>query len=74
MKVLRIKGLPPFMEKFCLDMVTETIQYREANNVVRKDLMQYLIQLRNNSTAELDEWKFKVSSTYINFFTFGNFL
>ncbi|XP_070497146.1 cytochrome P450 6d3-like [Chironomus tepperi] len=60
LKMLNMKGLPSFMEDFCLNMVTKTIQHREANNVVRKDLMQYLIQLRNNSTAELDEWKIKL--------------
>ncbi|KAL7043618.1 hypothetical protein ACKWTF_001596 [Chironomus riparius] len=62
LKILKIKGLPPFMEKFCLDMVTKTIQYRETNNVVRKDLMQYLIQLRNNSTSQIDDWKIKASA------------
>lgn len=56
-----MNSLPPFMEKFCLDMVTKTIQFRETNNIVRKDLMQYLIQLRNNSAPELDDWKIKVS-------------
>ncbi|XP_070497145.1 cytochrome P450 6d3-like [Chironomus tepperi] len=60
LNMLNMKGLPSFMEDFCLNMVTKTIQHREANNVVRKDLMQYLIQLRNNSTAELDEWKIKL--------------
>ncbi|XP_070496893.1 cytochrome P450 6d3-like [Chironomus tepperi] len=61
-KLLRLKGLPPFIRKFCLDMVTKTVQYREANNIVRKDLMQYLIQLRNNSSTEVDEWKIKTSA------------
>ena len=60
-KLLRIKGLPTFMRKFCLDMVTKTIQYREANNIIRKDLMQYLIQLRNNSSTDVDEWKIKAA-------------
>jgi hypothetical protein len=42
-------------------MVTKTIQSREANNIIRKDLMQYLIQLRNNSSTAIDEWKIKTS-------------
>lgn len=56
-KILRLKGLPKFMREFCINMVTKTIEYREANNEVRKDLMQYLIQLRNNNTTNNDEWK-----------------
>ena len=63
-KLMRIKGLPRFMRKFCLDMVTKTIQYREINNIVRKDLMQYLIQLRNNSATDIDEWKIKTSGKF----------
>lgn len=53
-----MKSLPSFMENFCVDMVTKTIEEREKNNIVRKDLMQYLIQLRNNTEnkTEEDEW------------------
>lgn len=60
-KLLRLKGLPEFMRKFCLNLVTETIQHRESNNIVRKDLMQYLIQLRNNNKGELDDWNIKAA-------------
>lgn len=49
------------MRDFCLGMVTKTIEDRERNNIVRKDLMQYLIQLRNNSEAGGDEWKINSS-------------
>lgn len=51
------------MEKFCLDMVTKTIEERERNNIVRPDLMQCLIQLRNNSDnrSDADEWKINSS-------------
>lgn len=45
-------------------MVAKTIEEREKNNVVRKDLMQYLIQLRNNNDEtklEVDEWRINAS-------------
>lgn len=50
-----MKGLPTFMREFCLRLVTNTVEERERENIVRKDLMQYLIQLRNG-TADNDEW------------------
>ena len=58
-----MKGLPPFMREFCLNMVTKTIEHREKNNIVRQDLMQYLIQLRNNAeiSVEGEEWKINAS-------------
>lgn len=48
-----------------MDLVTTTIEHREKNNVMRKDLMQFLIQLRNNSDTDDKEWNFKSSSNYI---------
>jgi hypothetical protein len=58
-----MKSLPQFMTDFCVGMVTKTIKEREENNVVRKDLMQYLIQLRNNSENKMneDEWMINAS-------------
>lgn len=50
-----MKGLPTFVKEFCLNMVTKTIEHRETTGEVRQDLMQYLIQLRNNS-SEIDDW------------------
>lgn len=37
------------------DMVKETIEYREKNNVVRKDFIQCLIQLRNTGNVSIDD-------------------
>jgi hypothetical protein len=58
-----MKGLPPYMRHFCISLVTKTIEERERNNIVRKDLMQYLIQLRNNNDNKTndDEWKINAS-------------
>lgn len=44
-----MKELPQFIQNFFLNMVTKTIKTREATGEIRKDLMQYLIQLRNNN-------------------------
>lgn len=61
--ILRIHSLPLYMRKFTMDLVTSTIEHREKNNVMRKDLMQFIIQLRNNSdTNDTDDWNFKNSS------------
>jgi hypothetical protein len=48
------------MREFCIGMITKTIEERESKNIVRKDLIQYLIQLRNNGDGKAssdDEWK-----------------
>ncbi len=46
------------MRDFCLNIVTKTIEHRERNNIVRTDLMQYLIQLRNvKEFSKLDEYR-----------------
>lgn len=46
-----------FMKK----LVRETVEFREKNNFVRKDLMQMLIQLRNSGQINTDDdnWKFQ---------------
>jgi hypothetical protein len=51
------------MRKFCIDLVTKTVDEREKKNIVRKDLIQYIIQLRNNNT-NIDEWKVKNSGKF----------
>lgn len=56
-------SLPNFMRKFCINMVTKTIEEREKNNIVKKDLMQYLIQLRNKSENKVDEDEWKINGT-----------
>lgn len=58
LKFLGVKGLPRFIRDFCLNIVTQTIRNRETTGEIRKDIMQYLIQLRNNNTnLENDDWK-----------------
>lgn len=47
------------MRQFCMKIVSSTVAERENQNIVKKDLMQFLIQLRNNNegNADSDEWK-----------------
>lgn len=48
------------MRDFCIELVEKTVEERENNNQIRKDLIQYLIQLRNNQKANgVDEWSVK---------------
>lgn len=59
------------MRDFCLNLVKTTTEHREKNNIVKKDLIQYLIQLRNNNdTTEIgpdgDEWKINATGIQIN--------
>lgn len=40
------------MRKFCIEIVKATVESREKHGTVRKDLMQSMIQLRNNNNIE----------------------
>ncbi|CRK87139.1 CLUMA_CG000948, isoform A [Clunio marinus] len=64
LNLFRMSGLPSFMQEFCLKLVTKTVEERERNNIERKDLMQYLIQLRNSKehNIDADEWKINSSN------------
>lgn len=61
---MRLKSLPDYMREFCMKIVSSTIKDREGKNVVKKDLMQFLIRLRNNNETEsdADEWKINSGS------------
>lgn len=41
--------------KFFTTMFRETVEYREANNVVRKDFLNLLMQLMKNGYVDPDE-------------------
>ena len=60
-----MKGLPKFMSDFCIGLVKKTIEEREEHNIVRKDLIQFLIQLRNSENNK--SGKLKINS-FITFF------
>lgn len=50
-RTLRIKLLNPDEENFFLNMVKETVAFREKNNYTRKDFMQLLIDLKKEDAT-----------------------
>lgn len=55
LKLLNMSSLPTPFKNYMFDMVKNTIEYREKNNVERKDFIQCLIQLRNTSNVNIDD-------------------
>lgn len=61
MRLVKIKSVNQDIEDFMISMVKDTLNYRETNNVVRKDFFQLMIQLRNTGAVQLDDqWETKV--------------
>ncbi|XP_063930112.1 probable cytochrome P450 6a23 [Zophobas morio] len=54
---LSLTVTPKDVDKFFRKMVTDTVNHREKNDVIRKDFMQLLIDLKNNKLAEEDGYK-----------------
>ncbi|KOC60363.1 Cytochrome P450 6a2 [Habropoda laboriosa] len=44
------------VSKFVTKVISESIQYREQNNIVRPDFINMLIELKNSGTVENIEW------------------
>lgn len=55
MSFIRMKTVDADFEDFMFAVVRQNLEYREKNNVVRKDFFQLLIQLRNTGTVQLDD-------------------
>lgn len=51
---LRIPNTQPDVSKFFMNVVEETVGYREKNNITRNDFMQLLIQLKNQGYIDTD--------------------
>jgi len=49
---LKLRLVKPEVEKFFMDVISETIEYRKKNNVERKDFLQLLIQLKEKGYIE----------------------
>lgn len=65
-KSLKLKAVDQDVEDFMMSVVRKTIEHREQNNVVRKDLLQLLLQLRNTGkVAEDDVWDAKTQKNGI---------
>lgn len=58
LKTFKIRLVDHDIEDFMTTMVKQTMEFREKNNVVRKDYFQLLLQLRNTGNVQLDdEWE-----------------
>lgn len=55
LKALHIKQTNSDAEKFFMDAVKRTVEYREKNNVHRKDFMHLLLQLKNRGQLSDDD-------------------
>ncbi|XP_059614215.1 probable cytochrome P450 6d4 [Phlebotomus argentipes] len=61
LEIFRVGIMPPFVGKFVINLVKDTIEYREKNSVTRNDFMQLLLQLRNTGkvSASDETWQTK---------------
>lgn len=55
LKVFKIRLIDRDIEDFMMSLVKQTLEFREKNNVLRKDFFQLLVQLRNTGTVQLDD-------------------
>lgn len=53
-KMLNARVTPTAVSEFFLGMVSDTIRYRETNNVVRNDYLQLLLQLRESGLKDAE--------------------
>lgn len=51
----KIQVTPQRIQGFFLKLITETVEYREKNNIQRSDFLSMLIQLKNNGKLDGDE-------------------
>lgn len=54
-RLLRFKTIDDDVSEFFMNIVTDTIKYRETNNIQRNDFMDILIKLKNQEKIENDE-------------------
>jgi cytochrome P450 family 6 len=50
--LLQLNFAPKDVNEFFMNSVKETVEYREKNNVQRKDFMSLLLQLKNKGYLE----------------------
>lgn len=55
LELFQIKCVQSSVESFIKSIVKQNLEYRELNNVSRKDFFQLLIQLRNIGTVQSDD-------------------
>jgi cytochrome P450 family 6 len=54
LSIFKVSTLDPNISKYFRNMVEETVNYRERNNITRNDFMQLLIQIKNKVKLEED--------------------
>lgn len=55
-KFLRLRFADKEVSDFFVETVRQNLEYRQKNNVTRKDFFQMLIQLRNTGKIQDDDW------------------
>lgn len=53
-RMLRMKFVPEDVSEFFMKVVTDTVNYREKDNIVRPDFMNLLIQMKNQGEIDSD--------------------
>lgn len=62
-KLLRLRFVDKEVCDFMIETVRQNADYREKNNVIRKDIFQLMMQLRNNGIVnDDDDWSAKSNS------------
>lgn len=62
-KILKIKATDQDVEDFMVSVVQQNMEYREKNNITRKDFFQLLVQLRNAGEVAADgDWETKINN------------
>lgn len=62
-QLLRLRFTDKDIGEFFTETVRQNLEYRENNNVVRKDFFQLLMQLRNTGSVKEDgDWSTTASS------------
>ncbi|GAB0099407.1 hypothetical protein DMENIID0001_152630 [Sergentomyia squamirostris] len=70
-RMFRVKSVDKNYEDFIFSMVRETMNYREKNNVQRKDFMQLLLQLKNTGKVGSDDnWNIQSTGNNATTLTF----
>lgn len=64
-ELTNLPSLPADVRKMMVEIVAQQIEYREKNNISRKDFIQYLTQLRNAGSLNVDETEWKVKENVL---------
>lgn len=61
MPIFNLKSVAQDVEDFILSMVKQSLDYREKNNITRKDFLQLMVQVRNTGAVQSDgDWETKI--------------